>query len=218
MTFTKCCLIFFIAMVSTKGWSAEDDSFVSYDSIVKDLTASSRDSVVDVAPSEDDVDWNEIAIHGNLGFATSLVSLNTPQGRTASGLLKGVHLGFGINLFTRKARAEGAFTSYGGQSLNRDVRAELREFELRVVFLPSLNDKTTVRFGGGITARYMDLNVTNEGELQTSTPSSLFLIGFEHKLAKNVAVGPDLSYRSALISDTFDKAAWDGVIRLNASF
>lgn len=204
--------------VSTNVW-AEDESYTNYDSIVNELKSSTDDKMP--TPPTDDFDWQEVALHGGIAFATSWVSLTSPDGVAASGLLKGVEVNFGMNLFTRKLRAEGAFSSFAEEQLEHNLKADLREFELRLVYLPQIQDDTTVRFGLGLAARYMSVDSQTSGQWanhQASTPSSLFLIGFERKISPSIALGPDVSYRSALVSDTFDKSAWDASFHLNATF
>ncbi|MGZ3723790.1 MAG: hypothetical protein ACXVA9_12695 [Bdellovibrionales bacterium] len=216
---------FFICMslmlISTNVWAADEDtSYSNYDSIVNELKTSIDDRPAP-PPIGEDFDWQEVALHGGLAFATSFVHVNAPNGAVGTGMLKGVEFNFGMNLFTRTMRAEGAFSSYASEELDNNLKADLKEFELRVVYLPALQDNTTLRFGLGLAARYMNLDSRAGGvwqNYQGSTPSSLFLVGFERKISANVTLGPDLSYRSAIVSDTFDKSAWDASFRLNATF
>lgn len=209
-----CALIFFPSLVL-----AEEDSYTSYDSIVNELRASANDKP-QVAPV-DDFNWDEVAIHGGLGFSTAWESVSTPNGVVGSGIMKGITLNFGMNLFTRKLRAEGAFSSFSQEEFSNNMRASLKEFELRFMYLPTMSDKTTLRFGLGLAARYLNVDAQSEGvwsDYQASTPSSVAMIGFERKITPTIALGPDLSYRSAMISDTVDKSAWNASFRLNATF
>lgn len=200
---------------------ADDDaSYTSYDSIISELRATA-DERPPTPPVSDGFDWEEVAIHGGIGFATSWASVATPNGAVGSGLMKGVTVNFGTNLFTRKLRAEGAFTSYAQENFDENVKASLKEFELRVMYMNQMNEKTTLRFGLGLAARYLTVDSANSGQwenYQASTPSSVAMIGFERKITPSVAVGPDLSYRSALIAETIDKSAWNASFRLNATF
>jgi hypothetical protein len=204
--------------LSTNVKAAEDDSFKSYDSIVNELKASQEESKPAPKPEDEEMNWDDVALHGLLGLGTSFVSMTTPSGQSASGILTGVHIGAGVNLFSPKARAEAGFTNYSSEHLAAGVQAAMREYELRLVFLPMTTQKTALRMGAGLAGRYIDLNLAGGTSFHSSTPVSLLLLGFEMQLAKNVYVGPDLSYRSALISDTFDKSAWDATICLNAVF
>jgi hypothetical protein len=215
--FVKASVAFLaLFLFSTNVLANEDDSFVNYDSIVNELKSSEASTVS--APVEEETDWNQIALHGDLGLGTSFISVTTPDGTAATGMLKGVHIGVGANLLSPKARAELAFTNYSPEHLNTGVKVDLRELEVRFVFLPMTSEKTMMRMGAGLASRYMNVNVNGVSNYRATTPVSVFLLGFERKLAKNVYLGPDLSYRSALISDTFDKSAWDVAIRINALF
>lgn len=197
----------------------EENSFTNYDSIVSELRAHADDRPI-TAPT-DDFNWEEVAIHGGIGFATSYENVSAPNGASSAGLLKGVTVNFGMNLFTRRLRAEGAFSSFAQEGFADNLRASLKEFELRLMYLPSLDRNTSLRFGLGLAARYLTVDAENAGvweNYQASTPSSVALVGFERKITPSLAVGPDLSYRSALISETIDKSAWNASFRLNATF
>lgn len=205
-------------LVSPNVWAEEDGSYLSYDAIVNELKTSSHDVP---QPVTADADWEDVAIHGGIGFATSYVTVVSPDGSRGSGLLKGLQLNFGVNLFTRSVRAEGAFSSYQQEELDHNLKADLKEFELRLIYLPLAQEGINLRLGFGLAARYMglDSNLSSGwANYRASTPSSFLLLGFERKLSKNLAMGPDISYRSAVVSDTFDKSAWDASFRLNATF
>jgi len=217
---TRLLTIAALLLISTNVWAEEDSSYTNYDAIVNELKASVDDRPAPPPPPED-FDWQEVALHGGVGIATSLVSLTSPNGVAATGLLKGVEVNFGMNLFSRQVRAEGAFSSYAQEDLDPNLKADLKEFELRLIYLPAIQDKTVLRLGLGLAARYMNIESRVSGnwtDYQASTPSSLFLIGFEHKITNSITLGPDVSYRSAIVSDTFDKSAWDASFRLNATF
>ena len=198
----------------------EDSSYTGYDSIVSELRASA-DERPRALPA-DDFNWEEVAIHGGIGLATSWASVATPNGVVGSGLMKGITVNFGTNLFTRKLRAEGAFSSYAQEGFSSNMKSSLKEFELRLMYMAAMNAKTSLRFGLGLAARYLTIDSAAQTgrweNYQSSTPSSVAMIGFERKITPTVAVGPDLSYRSALIAETLDKSAWNASFRLNATF
>jgi hypothetical protein len=217
---TRLLTIAALILVSTNVWAEEDSSYTNYDAIVNELKASIDDSPAPPHPRED-FDWAEVALHGGVGLATSYVSLTSPNGNAGVGLLKGVEFNFGMNLFSRQIRAEGAFSSYAQEELDSNLKADLKEFEIRLVYLPTIADKTVMRLGLGLAARYMSLDSrigSTWTDYEASTPSSLILLGFERKVSSNITLGPDVSYRSAIVGDTFDKSAWDASFRLNATF
>jgi hypothetical protein len=219
--FMKRLAAVLILLLPTFVWAEDDNSFVSYDNIVNELKESAKEPQVQVVTPRDDFGWEEVAIHGGLGIGASYASVTSPSGIRGSGLMTGWAANFGINLFSRYWRAEGAFNSFSQSSLAADLKAELKEFELRAVYLPPLEDNMVLRLGAGIAARYMSLNAQGDGHWETfqaTTPSTVFLLGFERKITKSLSLGPDISYRAALVSDTFDKSGWDASFRLNASF
>lgn len=196
---------------STVVVADDEDSYTGFDSIVSQLTTASEDPL----PSQVD-DWDEVAIHGGVGFIVSSYQIHEVKGGTsieANGLMKGFQAHFGMNMFSKNVLMEGIFRKYSSDNVATNYVVDLKEFEMRGVFLPMIKGKMKMRAGAGLTARYMSLN--ND---KASTPFASVLVGFERMLSPTVAVGPDLSYRSALTSDTFDKSAWDASIRLNATF
>jgi hypothetical protein len=214
--------------VSTIVWTSEvqasdeDSSYSNYDAIVSELKASMEETApVPRKTAGIELEWEDIALHGDLGFATSWVAVTSPNGVAGNGLMKGVQFGFGMNLFTRKVRAEGAFSNFSSESLSPNLKADLKAFELRMIYLPAIAHKMTMRFGLGLAARYLNLETNTGGPAsvyQASTPSSVLLIGFERKINSTFALGPDISYRSAIVGDTYDKSSWDASFRLNATF
>ncbi|MGE4133954.1 MAG: hypothetical protein AB7F86_20120 [Bdellovibrionales bacterium] len=217
MQVLKWMMVSSLLFAAAVSWAEDEDSYTNYDSIVADLRAAAETP----APVQDDFSWDKVAIQGGLGFATSYVHVQTDEGFTGSGLMKGISAHLGLNLFTPKARAEIEFRRFGQESMSSNFSGDLKEFELRVVFLPVLQDKMTLRMGTGISARYMNIDTRVDSKWRShrqSTPSSSLMMGLERKVTKTVSVGPDITYRSALISDTFDKRAWDAALRLNATF
>jgi hypothetical protein len=213
----KMLLVICMFTLPTYVWAEDDTSYKNYDSIVNELKAS-IDEKPAPTPSNDDIDWQEIALHAGVGAAMSWVGLNAPNGSNGSGLLKGIELNFGMNLFSRVLRAEGAFSTFAQEDIGSNLKADLKEFELRLLYLPAIQEHTVLRFGFGLAARYMNLETNSGASYQASTPSSVVMVGFEQRISNSVTLGPDISYRSAIVTDTFDKSAWDTSLRLNATF
>lgn len=218
MSLVKILAIIALVMGSTNVLAEEDDeSFVGYDSIVNELKASSEYD----EPVTDANAWEDVALHAGAGIVTTYVRLTSPEGQYGAGLMKGIEAHLGANIFTRQARAELLFRNYAEEPLSSTLAADLKEFELRLVYLPYVQDKMHLRVAGGFSARYMDVSTrTASGtkEHSISTPATALMIGFERKVSPTLSVGPDVTYRSAMVSDTFDKSAWDASINLNATF
>jgi hypothetical protein len=216
--FTVCLTAF--ALLSTNVWADNDDSFVSYDAIVDELRASA-DKPDRPEPTTHELNWEDVSLHAGVALNTSLVSFHLPDGVAGSGLFKGLQLIAGMNLFSRKLRAEGAYTMFQHEELDQNMKGDLKEVDLRLVYLPASSKDMTIRVGAGLAARYMDVKTIGaraDTTYSAATPSSLLLVGLERRLTPAIAVGPDLSYRSSLVANTFDKSSWDASFRLNATF
>ncbi len=212
----KFSLIAIAILSSTNVWADEDGSYTNYDAIVNELKADAEDRP---EPVVEGLGWDEVALSAGMSVATSFISITAPNGATGGGMLKGFEIFTGANLFSKSARGEIGFRSFAPEDFGK-VHVDLREFEARLIFLPPLRDKLTMRMGLGLTARYMDIDGRTNGKSEHSeamTPATALILGLEHRLSRAVTVGPDIAYRSAL-SDSFDKSAWDAAIRLNASF
>lgn len=205
-----------LATFATYVQAADDESFVSYDAIVNELQADADDVP---PPPEEQLNWDEVALHGGMGIVTSFVSLTAPNGASGGGMMKGFEAHFGANLFSKKARAEFAFRNFAPEDFG-NLHVDLKEFEARLIFLPVLAYKTLLRMGAGLTTRYMDIDGRANGTWahdEATTPATSLILGAERRLSKAVSIGPDFAYRSAL-NDSFDKSSWDAAIRLNATF
>ncbi len=215
-TYVLASLLLLLAL-STNVRADEDGSYVGYDAIVSELKASAED-IPKPAPAND---WEEVALHAGIGLSTSLVSFHLPDGNSGSGLFKGLQVSGGFNLFSRDMRAEAAYSSYQHESFDGNMGGDLKEFEARIVYSPRTSTGMIARLGAGLAARYMDITVHGSGRetaYNVSTPTSLLLFGLEKKVGKSIAVGPDISYRSAIGGATIDKTSWDASLRLNATF
>jgi hypothetical protein len=215
MKYLLCAMIGFSTMV----WASEDDdNFTSYDSIVNDLKADAED----VIPASDP--WDELGIYGGLGFATSYIRAEIPGTQRVSGLLKGLEGHFGIDMFTKFVRVEGAFRIFAQENLDDRATATMKEFELRAVYIPAPLARNLVRMGAGMTARYLDVHIrgNNDGDgdakYSASAPASVFFVGMQRRLGQNVAFGPDVAYRASLVEDSYMKPSWDLCLKLDANF
>ncbi|MBX3022385.1 MAG: hypothetical protein KF799_11995 [Bdellovibrionales bacterium] len=216
----KSMLLFTALMTcATNVWALDDDeSFTSYESIVSELKTDAEE----VLPVREETDWAAVAMHGGLGVTASFINVEMPDiGITSSGLLKGFEAHFGFNLFSRQARAEAAFRNYAHDALSNRTAADMRELEMRIVFLPELRDRLLLRMGAGVSQRFVDVVVRNPSDeirRSWSTPYYSLLLGFEKKIAKTVSVGPDFSHHAVLDASSYSKSAWDASFRLNATF
>lgn len=209
-----------VAGFATNVLALEDDeSFSNYESIVSELRANADRSR---AEGFDEPDWSAVAMSGGLGLTGSYVTIEMPEfGVQSSGLLKGFEAHVGFNLFRRDARVEAAFRNFAHDALSDQLRANMRELEAGLVFLPSLQEATWLRMGIAASGRFVQAMARLAGgEVRKSwgTPYYSLILGFERKVSKAVNLGPDISYHGPLDASSYSKSSWDASFRLNASF
>jgi hypothetical protein len=197
------CLALFSA---TNVLALDDESFTSYESIVNDLRATADTTE---PPTQIQTDWEEVALHGGLAAALSFVRVQSPlDGVVGSGLMKGFEGHVGFNLFTRASRGELLFRNFSPETLSRDMQVDMNEFELRIVFLPVLRDRLLLRMGTGLSLRHINVESRDQsGVLTQSHVASSILVGLERKIAREVSVGPDISYRTPIRSGAVEKSS-----------
>lgn len=217
--------LFFSLVFFSAGSLAEDDqeSFTHWDEIVTGLqsdlhTTSAHSSEY---TSENQYNMDNIKISVGAGLSFSYLSLAGDPLFESSGLLRGLGLQFGIDLFHPEFQAEGAFRNYSTDSLSESVKAQVREFELRLVHSKPLPHSTLFRLGAGLSARYLDVSFRGENGTATrsdTTPSAVFVMGLGRTFGRNLFIGPDISYRSPFAGESLEQSSFDFHLRANAVF
>jgi hypothetical protein len=96
------------------------------------------------------------------------------------------------------------------------TKTALKEFDLKVLF-KTREGRLGIKAGGGLSARYMTVRSGLE-TFDITTPASVLQVGGDFYLSQTVSVGLDLAVRTAMISETFDRASYDGTLRLDTHF
>ncbi len=219
----KTFLALFLLLPFSAPASEEDpDSYTNYDKIVSDLKSSlhtssslSRDEIHMENYSLDDV-----KISFGMGLSFTHLNLNGPS-INSSGLLKGLGLHFGIDLFHPEYLAEGIFRNYTSDSLTRSIDAEVREFELRFVHAKRFPYDTHFRVGAGLSSRYINIarkSIDGVHKRSDTVPSAVFLLGVSRTFGRSLSLGPDISYRSPFSGDHVEEGSIDFHIRASAIF
>lgn len=208
-------LLSLVCLSFVQAFANEDYS--SYDDIVRELKASEVSASVQRPKNESDFD--AVRIHAGTGLVTSHLNLKTPGNLPSTANLSGFEVFMGIDLFSRDWIAEGSARSFTSESFS-STKVALREFDLKVISKNNLNKTMFWRAGIGMAARYVTFDNKPTGLESDSytTPASIFLLGLGAQFNSNVSLGADFNYRTALISDTIDKNAIDGNIRLTGTF
>jgi hypothetical protein len=212
---------------SVQAQSSSDD-LVGFDGIIKELSTGSKSRYL----YDNSNPFDNILIHAGIGLVTSHISL-APNGiKEVSGFHKGIEATLGIDLFSKYWKAEGSVRSFGDEKIS-DFPVSLKEFDLKIVYEDYVRKSLKYSIGFGLAARYLD--ITYEGPLSAdeiissaassalisekhTTPSSLISVGASTYISKGLSLGVEFSYRSALISETIDKSAFDALVRIDTHF
>jgi hypothetical protein len=211
----KTLLIIF-ALTSVQALAAED--YTGYEDIVRSLQSSESRTQMSDAPSGID----SVRIHTGIGMVSSRVSLDMPKGFSKSKNLEGVEAIIGIDLFSPRWLAESAVRTFNSTNYS-STEIRMREFDLRMVHEIPMSSLLIVRFGGGISARYLNFSGPLHSPSQAikndyTTPASLLLFGARFNFHPRISLGLETSFRSALISETIDDSALDGAVRITGTF
>lgn len=206
------CLSF--VQASSIGAFASDD-YSSYDDIVKELKASEVATSAQI-PSESA--FESIRIHAGTGLVSTHANLKTPGRLPETASMNGFEVFMGIDLFSRNWIAEGAARSFNPEAF-AGTKIALREFDLKIIHRDSISRMMFWRGGLGVAARYITFDQKLQGINDSyTTPATIFLLGLGAQFSSNLSLGADLNYRTALITDTIEKSAIDGNLRLTGTF
>lgn len=207
----KVLFVLTISLVSTLVL-AEDQSHISYDSIVEELSSSRTTSTYRQGNP-----FQDVLIHSGVGLALVLTSLER-QKQSYQGILQGVEINMGIDLFSKTWMAEGSFRTLGDSTFEDNIDVKLTEFDLKFVYHSRVSQLMRMRFDFGLAARYMDFNNNIDGLEHYTTPSSIASLGLEAQLSRNFTFGATVSYRSAITEDTIDNSSINTSLRLDTHF
>lgn len=160
-------------------------------------------------------------IHLGFGMISSYTNFRLASGKEDNGLLNGFEFSFGIDLFSPNWMALGSLRNFSSEKVGDSLSAKLQEFDLKIFYKNFLTKRIQGMFGLGLSARYLELAIRENGiekKTQYTTPASIFSAGFLAHLGKQIFIGPEFSYRSAVITESADKSAFDGMLKLDAQF
>lgn len=210
---------------NASAFENDDDNYVSYDSIVNDLTKSATNEARSTSrlarPSGYSGDpFENIWIHAGVGLVQNTQSLNLPNGTEASVSGRGIQAALGIDILSQNIAAEGSVRSFG-EGEDSANRVSLKEFDLKVWFKTWLPSSSQTRFqarlGGGLTARYMTVRQLKE-TFDAVTPASVASLGGDMFLSDRFSIGLDISARNSMVNETFDRTSYDGTLRVDTHF
>lgn len=200
----------------------EDEDYVSYNKIVDDLQSRTKTQPASkittrYAPGRDP--FENVWIHAGVGFAQTTQNIDLPNGATVHMAGRGVQATLGIDILGPNLSAEGSVRNFGESEdspMGIATKTKLKEFDLKVL-MKTREGRFGLKAGGGLSARYMTV-LSGLETFDITTPASVLQIGGDFYLSQTVSVGLDLSVRTAMISETFDRASYDGTLRLDTHF
>jgi hypothetical protein len=237
--------LFFLTLGSLVIWpssptlaqSFDDESQFGYDYIVRELSRGETSTTIGKYSDP----FSQVKIHLGVSFLSSHISIDPIDRKSYSGFHRGFEANFGIDLFTPEWTAEGVVRTFSPQNVGRESIG-LKEFELRVVRRYRIAPSLTWRLGGGLTARYLDVSYTRNGQASSAsgaaaaeassatpsplvtvserytTPASVITTGMELRLTEVLGLGLELSFRSSMIDETIDKQSVDAALRVAGQF
>lgn len=194
-----------LAMTFPTFVQAQEES--SYDNIVKELKSSLKEPL-----PQKKVDDDSMKINAGAALVGSYVTANA-----GSAMLSGFDLHLGIELFSPEWLAETSVRSFSQGRIERGSTLSLDEYDLKLVHQSRLQKNLNLRIGGGMAAQYLKTNVGGNTS-SDQTPSLLALVGVDKAFSPKVSLGPDVSYRMPLVSDSSEKGSFDASLRLNFYF
>jgi hypothetical protein len=202
--------IFIFVMSSTVPASYE-----SYDEIVDKL------SRYDDAPTEPSQSSRGgvrsfSRAHIGLGIAQSFFDADVAGLDSRVQNQGGLIINLGVDLLSSTWGVEGSYTNFGSQNTD-STEINLREFSLKGLYKPQLSSSWVMRLGLGLSSRFLDIS-NMAGVSSYQTPSGLFLFGMDSYISRRISIGADLSFKTAMISDTIDQSSVDLSFRVDTHF
>lgn len=200
---------------------AETD-YVPYESIVDELqkkqatpnnTSSARRGSLFSGGGDP---FENVWIHAGAGFTQMTQMIELPNGVGYYNGARGVQASVGIDILGPNLAAEGAVRSFGEVD-DSSTKVSLKEFDLKILFKTRPQPRLGLRIGGGLSARYMTVH-SGLTTYDLTTPASVLTAGGDIYLTSSISMGMDVSARTAMITDSFDRQSYDGTVRIDTHF
>lgn len=198
-----------------------DEDYISYDRIVDDLQTESKRQTRETNRVRSKLSYlgpdpfENVWIHAGVGFAQTTANIDLPSGGSTHMSARGIQAAVGIDILGPNLSAEGTVRNFG-ETEDSASKIQLKEFDLKI-FAKHREGRFGLRGGAGLSARYMTVKTPSD-VFEVTTPASVLQLGGDLYLSKSISVGLDLSARTAMIAETFDRTSYDGTIRLDTHF
>jgi len=205
--FTKGILIVsFLVGISPTFVYAQDET--SFDNIVREMKA----TLAEPLPRPKTIDSDSTRVIAGAALVGNYVNANA-----GSAMLSGFDLHLGVELFSPQWVAEMNLRSFNNGRVNSATSVSLEDYDLQLVHQNDLQKTVSLRVGGGLSAQYLKTSVNGNSTTDT-TPCFVALIGVDKAFSPKFSIGPDVSYRLPLESDSGEKSSLDASLRVNFYF
>jgi hypothetical protein len=216
------------AVASTYNTTYDEYEGYSYDSLVNQLSESPESEYYDDP-------FNNVKFHLGVALVNTSFFLEYPQGSGTQVGQRGIQTSFGIDLFSPRWVAEGAYINFT-ESEYENARVAINEFDLKFFYNSKLSRLWSGRMGLGLAGRYLkirrDISVESdetdeEGnpvrktvaiDEEYSTPASMVFVGVNSDFTDAFSLGLEAALRRTLVSDAPDYSAFDVSIRIDGHF
>lgn len=195
--------------------SSAFSNYESYDEIVDKLSYYNKSSTSTNQAYRSEIRTFSRA-HVGLGLSQTFFDADAVALDSSMQNQGGLLINVGVDVLNPSWGLEGSYSNFGSQNTNNS-EIKLREFSIKGLYKPSINKTWTMRMGAGVSSRFLDISnpATN---VSFKTPSALFLFGLDSYISQFVSVGADLSFKTAMISDTIDNNSVDLAFRVDTHF
>lgn len=219
--FTAIAATMWQAQAMAQDTADTEADYVPYERIVEDLQSQSKRATRETSrlhsrlssPGFDP--FANIWIHAGVGVAQTTANIDLPSGTPLHMSARGIQAAIGIDILGPSLTAEGTVRNFG-ESEDAASKIQLKEFDLKIL-AKHRHGRFGLKAGGGLSARYMTVKTLSD-VYDVTTPASVLQLGGDLYLTPSVSIGLDLSARSAMVAETFDRNSYDGTIRLDTHF
>ncbi len=194
------------------GWANDSYEEVSYDDLVRQISTKKKNMVDQSQPHP----FDQVLIHTGFGYVNSFTVMEI-NNRESQKYQNGIELSLGVDLFSENWYAETSFRNFGITSYGTE-EIILKELDLKIGYKERLKKPLIFKIDGGLANRYLKISDSDrEISINDTTPMLMGTVGLAAEFNPYTSLGLNLSGKSALISRTADKSAFDFSLCFKAS-
>lgn len=198
--------------LSTIVCKASEYEEVGYEDLVRQISTKKKT----IEDRRQPHPFDQVLIHTGIGYVNSFTIMEIAN-RESQKYQNGLELSLGVDLFSENWYSEASFRNFGITNYGSE-EILLKELDLKIGFKDHLQKSLIFKVEGGLANRY--LKITNSDQdisISDTTPMLMGTVGLGVELNPLISLGLNLSGKSALVSQTADKSAFDFSFCFNAS-